>query len=60
MCNYKPVAAKNPPKTLCKNSPKIQQKTPKIWGKNLLHGQKLFQSFNKILAKNYKRYPKTS
>jgi hypothetical protein len=50
-CTQKP--AKNPMQKLPKN-------LTKIWGKNLLHGQKLSQSFNKILAKNFEIYPKTS
>jgi biotin synthase-related radical SAM superfamily protein len=50
-CRQKP--SKNPMQ-------KLPKKPTKIWNKNLLHGQKLLQSFNKILAKNFERYPKTS
>jgi hypothetical protein len=56
MCNYFSVADKNLPKTLCKNSPKTPQKSskkPQWVDKNLLYSQKLLQSFNKILAKNF-------
>jgi hypothetical protein len=37
ICNYFSVAAKNLPKTLCKNSPKTPQKSSKnLLSKNLL------------------------
>jgi hypothetical protein len=51
-CTQKPYA-KTPQKTH-----KNPAKNPNGSGKNLLHRQKLLQSFNKILAKNFKRYPK--
>jgi hypothetical protein len=50
-CTQKP--AKNPMQ-------KLPKKPTKIWGKNLLHGQKLLQSFNNILTKNFQIFTKTS
>jgi hypothetical protein len=47
--------AKTPQKTH-----KNPAKNPNESGKNLLHGQKLLQSFNKILAKNFQIFTKTS
>jgi hypothetical protein len=47
------ICAKNPMQ-------KLPKKPTKIWGKNLLHGQKLLQSFNKVLTKNLLKYTKTS
>jgi hypothetical protein len=48
------------PKTCQKPYAKTPQKThknpaknPNVSGKNLLHGQKLLQSFNNILTKNF-------
>jgi hypothetical protein len=50
-CRQKP--AKNPMQ-------KLPKKPTKIWGKNLLHGQKLLQTFNNILTKNFQIFTKTS